>query len=190
MTRTTTTHANATRTLAAAARHLGGADRLVRSSTLLLNASYEVLCFVETPRALTLLVNEQVDVVQAAPDRFVHSRHLTLPWPTIVALRHYVLVPYDVRATTETASRSQVLARDKHTCAYCGGRGTTIDHVVPQSRGGPNTWTNLVACCAPCNNRKADRTPEEAGMRLLFEPHPPRDASALQRMVWDLVGQA
>jgi 5-methylcytosine-specific restriction endonuclease McrA len=163
------------------------AQQLLRSRTLLLNASYEVLEYVETTRAVTMLVTEQVDVVQAEADRFVRSRHLTLPWPTIVVLRRYVLVPHDLRADPEFASRAQILERDRRTCAYCGGRGTTIDHVMPQSRGGRSTWTNQVAACGPCNNRKAARTPEEAGMRLLFEPRLPGDRQAVQQMVWDLV---
>jgi 5-methylcytosine-specific restriction endonuclease McrA len=163
-------------------------ERLLRSSTLLLNASYEVLSYIETIRAMTLLVTEQVVVLRAEPDRFVHSAHLTMPWPTIVALRRYVLVPHDVRrAESELATRAQILERDHRTCAYCGGRGTTIDHVLPQSRGGANTWLNLVAACGPCNNRKADRTPEEAGMRLLVEPRRPTTSDDLQRMVWDLL---
>lgn len=162
-------------------------ERLLRSSTLLLNASYEVLSYVETIRAMTMLVAEQVVVLRAEPDRFVHSAHLTLPWPTIVALKRYVLVPHDVRgADSDLATRAQILDRDRRTCAYCGSRASTVDHVMPQSRGGRNTWDNLVAACGPCNNRKADRTPQEAGMPLLFEPHRPRTSDDLQRMVWEL----
>lgn len=163
------------------------AQQLVSSVTLLLNASLEVLSYVDTPRALTLLVNEQVSVVRAEPDKFVRSRHLTLPWPNIVALKKYVLIPRDLRSNPDLASRGEVLQRDKRTCAYCGGRGTTIDHVMPQSRGGRNTWTNLVAACTTCNNRKADRTPDEAHMPLLFQPRRPSEPSATQQMVWDLL---
>ena len=63
-----------------------------------------------------------------------------------------------------------MLERDNWTCAYCGGHARTVDHVMPQSRGGGNTWMNTVAACGPCNNKKADRTPEEAHMTLLFQP--------------------
>jgi 5-methylcytosine-specific restriction endonuclease McrA len=64
-----------------------------------------------------------------------------------------------------------VFRRDGHACQYCGAKGAlTLDHVVPQSRGGPDTWENLVAACAPCNQKKAARTPDEAGMRLARAP--------------------
>lgn len=66
-------------------------------------------------------------------------------------------------------SKANVLRRDHHRCAYCGRTGTTIDHVVPRAQGGRSTWENCVAACRPCNAFKADRTPEQAGMRLDFE---------------------
>jgi len=73
--------------------------------------------------------------------------------------------------------RAKLFRRDRHTCAYCGerfaDRELSCDHVVPQSRGGGWTWMNLVAACGPCNGRKADRTPEEARMPLLYLPYVP-----------------
>lgn len=67
--------------------------------------------------------------------------------------------------------------RDLHICAYCGmtysSYDLTKDHILPSSRGGDNSWTNLVSCCFDCNSRKADRTPEEAGMELLYVPYEP-----------------
>jgi 5-methylcytosine-specific restriction endonuclease McrA len=58
-------------------------------------------------------------------------------------------------------------------CAYCGGRATTVDHIVPRSRGGGSTWQNLVAACASCNERKGNRTPAEAGLKLRVKPYAP-----------------
>lgn len=73
--------------------------------------------------------------------------------------------------------KRKLLRRDRHTCAYCGGvfdeRDLQCEHVLPASRGGPWSWTNLVTACAPCNGRKAARTPEEAGMPLLYLPYVP-----------------
>ena len=66
-----------------------------------------------------------------------------------------------------------MLDRDGHRCGYCGGPATTIDHVRPRSRGGKNHWLNTVAACGGCNQRKGDRTPAEAGLRLRFEPTAP-----------------
>lgn len=76
-------------------------------------------------------------------------------------------------------SRSGVLERDENTCIYCGKYGDTIDHIIPQSRGGGNTWGNTACACEKCNNRKADRTHKEAGMPLLWEPKRPRDRTAV-----------
>ena len=81
-----------------------------------------------------------------------------------------------------------LFARDEYTCQYCGRhRGElkgrqflTRDHILPLSRGGDNTWQNLVSSCSPCNNRKGDRLPAEAGMRLLSEPREPNYV----RLVW------
>ncbi len=76
-----------------------------------------------------------------------------------------------------------LLARDRHTCLYCGERfperHLTQDHVTPRSQGGGDTWTNLVAACKACNHRKANRTPEQAHMPLLAVPYEPNHAEAL-----------
>lgn len=70
-------------------------------------------------------------------------------------------------------SKTNVLRRDHYRCAYCGRTGRTIDHVLPRAQGGETTWLNCVAACLKCNGDKADRTPEQAGMRLEIEPYVP-----------------
>jgi len=76
-----------------------------------------------------------------------------------------------------TFGRVNLARRDEYRCQYCGDtigvKGTTVDHVMPRSRGGPLTWENTVAACRRCNGRKADRTPEEAGMPLRKRPAKP-----------------
>ena len=93
--------------------------------------------------------------------------------PEVVALQHYDRVPLAV----VTFSRRNVAKRDHYTCQYCGAQpgveALTIDHVVPRSQGGQSSWTNCVAACVQCNVRKADRTPEQAGMRLRKSPARP-----------------
>ena len=78
---------------------------------------------------------------------------------------------------TPPLTNRMLFRRDGHLCLYCGGTFSasdlTRDHVIPQSRGGSSSWSNLVACCKPCNNAKRDRTPEEAGMPLLAVPFVP-----------------
>jgi 5-methylcytosine-specific restriction endonuclease McrA len=92
--------------------------------------------------------------------------------PVSVALREYVHIPCRV---VNRATRDGVLRRDRHVCVYCGGRADTIDHVLPRCRGGGDTWFNLAAACQPCNGRKGDRTPQEAGMTMIREPFEPKD---------------
>jgi 5-methylcytosine-specific restriction endonuclease McrA len=77
-----------------------------------------------------------------------------------------------------------ILQRDKHTCGYCGSFGNTVDHIVPKSRGGKETWGNCVTACSDCNGWKADRTPEEAGMELLWPPKVPNGSEKLQKRIW------
>jgi 5-methylcytosine-specific restriction endonuclease McrA len=91
--------------------------------------------------------------------------------PEIIKLVNYVPLPYK----DAVLSRKNIYLRDNHTCQYCGktGDNLTIDHVVPRSRGGKETWENMVVCCARCNNRKGSRTLEEAGMRLTGTPYRP-----------------
>ena len=82
------------------------------------------------------------------------------------------------RAPPPSNRREGILRRDAHTCQYCGKRfpisELSIDHVLPQSRGGEHTWQNLVCSCVACNSRKGSRTPLQAGMRLVREPRRPR----------------
>lgn len=75
-------------------------------------------------------------------------------------------------------SRANVFTRDRYSCQYCGHRfkesELNYDHVIPRAKGGRTTWENIVASCVPCNGRKANRTPEEAGLKLLSTPVRPR----------------
>jgi 5-methylcytosine-specific restriction endonuclease McrA len=94
--------------------------------------------------------------------------------PPVIVLRSYSGVPrHQVRF-----SRRNVFMRDGHKCQYCGDvrplRDLNVDHVRPVSGGGPSTWENVVCCCVPCNRRKGNRSPEEAGMKLLRIPKRPR----------------
>jgi hypothetical protein len=89
----------------------------------------------------------------------------------VIRLRQFVRVPYRQVPLT----RRNVFHRDGHTCQYCGcsNEALSIDHVFPRSRGGSDSWDNVATACLPCNVRKANRTPREAGMPLLREPRRP-----------------
>jgi 5-methylcytosine-specific restriction endonuclease McrA len=152
------------------------------AAVLLLNASYEPLSIIPERRALALLLRDRAD---AASDETIAlaSASTVLQIPTVVRLRRYVKVP---RRGTRW-SRQGVLRRDGYRCIYCGieigqrQRGRlltrpdfTLDHLMPRSRGGRNTWSNTACACPVCNHRKGDRTPNEAGMALRWEPKTPR----------------
>jgi 5-methylcytosine-specific restriction endonuclease McrA len=137
---------------------------------LVLNQDYSALTVCSVERAIVLMHLKKVHLVEAHDGRFIRSPSVRFPWPSIVRLKSYARVPYK----RVMLSRRNVLQRDQHTCQYCASTSDlTIDHVLPKSRGGRDTWENLVAACVSCNNRKGDRTPEEAGMALAREPFRP-----------------
>lgn len=138
--------------------------------TLVLNAGYEPLSIVPFTRAVVLVLTGKATVL-AAEDVPVRSEHLRLDQPSVILLTRYVRPPHDRRVSL---SRRGVLRRDNHRCAYCAKAATTVDHVVPRSRGGVNSWENLVACCRECNSRKGSRTLAEIGWKLSVRPQEPR----------------
>ena len=148
------------------------------AATLLLNATFEPLCVVSSRRAIVLVLAHKAESVDVA-GAVVHAERVSLPVPIVARLTRYVRVPYP---TSVPLSRRAVFTRDGQTCVYCGGSATSIDHVVPRSRGGTHTWDNVVAACRRCNHTKADRSLAEMGWAL---PHPPRTPSGA---AWRLLG--
>jgi 5-methylcytosine-specific restriction endonuclease McrA len=145
------------------------------SSVTLLNASYEPLGSVSFKHAVRMLFREVATVEKAHADRMIGPH----PWPRVIRLVRYVAAKWMYRPAGFT--RAGVLVRDRHRCGYCGARATTIDHVLPASRGGTWSWQNTVAACGPCNSRKSNRTPQEAGMRLRVQPFVPTRAQLAAR---------
>lgn len=143
---------------------------MIRRAVLQLNASYEALRIISLKKALTL-VSKGVADVEVSTDILVHRR-LGIYAPSVIRLRRYHHIP--LRA--QQATRKNIFLRDGHRCQYCGKRfepqKLTLDHIVPRSRGGPNTWNNLVTCCHADNNSKGDRLLEECGMVLIRRPLP------------------
>ncbi len=151
-------------------------------NVLLLNASYEPLHVIGVLRAVDLLFSGKAEVIEVVPGREVRSASASQPLPSVVRLRYYVNVPRRGAAW----SRRGVLARDRYTCQYCGKRldrhGATIDHIIPQWKCRrdsirPHTWSNTVACCPRCQQRKGGRSMRDAGMKFYdphFEPKTPR----------------
>jgi 5-methylcytosine-specific restriction endonuclease McrA len=141
---------------------------MVRS--LVLNASYEPLSVVPTRRAVVLVLRDRATVV-VERDEVWASERSAVTVPSVVRLTTFVRVPY---RRTIPVTRRAVFGRDGHLCQYCGSPAESIDHVTPRSKGGPHVWENVVACCRPCNIRKGDRLPTEAGLVLRTRPAAPR----------------
>lgn len=141
--------------------------------TLVLNAGYEPLAIVSFKRALVLVMHHKATVVEIDSSHPVVATSGSFDRPSVILLTRYVRIP---NARRVPVTRRGVLRRDGHRCAYCGKAATTIDHVQPRSRGGVDSWENLVACCLRCNGAKADRSLEALGWRLRVEPVRPRGA--------------
>ncbi len=139
---------------------------------LVLNATYEPINVCTVRRAVVLLLKEKAELLERGRWE-LHSENTTFARPTVIRLVTYVHVPRDVHHRKIT--RRAVFARDSWTCQYCGSRSNlTVDHVIPRSKGGTSSWDNIVASCAPCNRRKGDRLPRQAGMHPRHAPRVPR----------------
>lgn len=141
---------------------------LATTPVLQINAAYEPTSIISGKDAARLVVKGSA-VVEVATGRELKPGFFL---PSVIRLTRYHHIPRRINVL----SRKNIYIRDRHTCLYCGKRFSahelTLDHVMPESRGGRSTWDNLVTCCKICNRRKADKTPEEANMPLLLVPRP------------------
>lgn len=137
---------------------------------MVLNQNYEPLTLCNVKRAIILAYLGKVEIISRVDGKKINSVSRSFDCPSIVRLGYFVKVPYK----KIILSRKNVLKRDNHKCQYCGSTNNlTIDHIIPKSRGGEDSWENLVTACIRCNNKKGDRTPEEAGMVLISKPKKP-----------------
>ena len=146
--------------------------------TLVLNAGYEPLAVVSFKRALVLVMGGKAVVVASDDENPVVASSGQWDRPAVILLQRYVRIP---NGRAVPVSRRGVLRRDNQRCGYCTNSATTIDHILPRSRGGADSWENLVACCLRCNNVKGDRTPQEMGWSLRTIPRPPHGTAWLVR---------
>ena len=134
------------------------------SPALVLNADFRPLSYYPLSLwpwqdVIKAVFLERVDVVSTY-DQMVHSPSFEMRLPSVVALKTYV-----VQDRAPAFTRFNLFLRDAFTCQYCrSSDDLTFDHIIPRSRGGRTSWTNIVTACAPCNLRKGGRTPREAGM--------------------------
>jgi 5-methylcytosine-specific restriction endonuclease McrA len=180
---------------------------------LVLNKNWSALRVVPAHRAISYLAKGAAEAIDTETHGF--PTHCITSWQELSELRakfepdqhdfiktvrSVIAVPQVIRLMKfgrmqpqrVRFNRRNIYGRDNNTCQYCGKRFTTqdlnLDHVIPRSRGGQSTWENIVCSCIPCNTRKADRTPQEAGMRLVREPRRlavPFDTKAVRHKSWE-----
>ena len=161
--------------------------KVLQRPTLVLNRNWQPVNVASVARALVLLWNESARVVDPADyqtytwedwsrlrphegDQFIQAVRFRLRVPEVVTLSEYDRLP----TAAVTFSRRNIFKRDHFACQYCGvqpgSEELTLDHVIPRAQGGESRWDNCVLACLTCNKRKADRTPQQAGMRLKHKP--------------------
>lgn len=157
------------------------------SAVLVLNKFYQAVHVTTVRRAFSLFFRGHVKAVDEEYLTYsfndwkdlppegdvIHTPAFTLRVPRVVLLVYYELVPqFRIRF-----SRKNIFIRDRNACQYCGGtfdyKDLSLDHVIPTSRGGGNSWENLVCCCIQCNKKKGHRSPAEAGMTMVRKPKKP-----------------
>lgn len=147
---------------------------------LLLNQSYEPMQICNMRRAVILLFLDKAHPVEQFDDEIRSVSH-SIQMPAVIRLFTYVKLPRNNIVLT----RKNILKRDSLACQYCGTKSLplTVDHIIPKVRGGIDSWENLTTACVICNNKKGNRTPREAKMKLLSKPRVPSRITFIQRFV-------
>lgn len=139
-------------------------------SCLILNQNYEPLSITNIKRAICLVYLGKAEVVESYSFN-IHTVAASLAAPSILRLLYFI----HIKRSNLPLSKRNILKRDNYTCQYCGNKSgpMTTDHVIPKRLGGRDSWDNLVCACIKCNNKKGDRTPEMASMKLIQLPRRP-----------------
>ena len=135
---------------------------------LVLNASYEPLNITTWRRATVLMLKGKAESLEVDSSRKIRN---DTNLPTVIRLRYFIKIPYREISLT----KKNILQRDQFCCQYCGyqGKKLSIDHILPRSRGGRDSWDNVITACLRCNIKKGNRTPNEANMKLKTKPYKP-----------------
>lgn len=159
----------------------GNHNNTLTRPVLVLNQNYEPLSVCSTRRAVVLVYLGKAEMIERLEGREIRTPTRGFARPSVVRLGLYVKRPQKRVVLT----RRNIVKRDGHRCQYCGQSRTamTVDHIMPRNRGGADSWENLVCACVRCNNRKGDRTPEEAGFTLRRRPRRPNHITYIQRFI-------
>lgn len=136
---------------------------------LVLNSDFTPINVTSLVRGFILVDKGKAEVLKSANNPIISGDNIYVR-PLIIRLLTYVRF----RVRPLKINRHRIFKRDNYICSYCGtSKNLTIDHILPKSRGGGNTWLNLTTCCKSCNRIKDNKTPEEANMKLINKPFQP-----------------
>ncbi|MCS7074956.1 MAG: HNH endonuclease [Bacteroidia bacterium] len=142
----------------------------MKGSVLVLNQDFQAISVCSVERAFVLVFLKKAELLHEDPEKKIHTVNRSYQFPSIIRLYRYVRIPYRRVSLT----RINIFKRDQYECVYCGSRQhLTIDHLIPKSLGGKDTWENLVTACSNCNTKKGNLTLEEAGLQLRRKPYKP-----------------
>lgn len=141
---------------------------------LVLNSDLRPLLTIDWQRAISLVLTNKVDLLHVYEDRPIRSPSFSMKMPSVIRVKKWV----KTRPANLRFNKENVFIRDNYICQYCLAQlkegQATLDHVTPKSRGGETNWKNAATCCVPCNQRKGNRTPQEARMTLVRQPFAPK----------------
>ena len=140
---------------------------------LKLNQSYEPIEIINWKRAIKLVIKEKAEIIKEYDGKYLNSSGSSYCMPAVIRLNNSFRRP----RKRIKFNRKNIISRDRYRCQYCGKKyqssELTLDHVIPRAQGGTTCWENIVACCTECNDKKRDRTPGEANMKLKKYPSRP-----------------
>ena len=157
-------------------------NSLLNKVVLVLNANYAPMMVCSARHAVCMVYLNKVDVLAKYPEK-IKSPSKYFDLPSVIKVSDYVR--YDNLSVE--LNRKNIISRDNYICQYCGISKTplTVDHVIPKGSGGADLWENLVTACKPCNQKKGNKTPDEAKMKLMKKPKRPNRLHYFQRLVTD-----
>ena len=153
---------------------------ILNKVVLVLNSNYTPLHICATKRAICLYYLNKVDILEYYKEA-AHSPSISFQLPSVIKLKK--IIKYN--SMSVILNRKNIVQRDHHTCQYCGisSGPNTVDHIIPKERGGGDSWENLITACSPCNLKKGNKTPSEAGMTMIKQPVRPNRIHYFQQFM-------
>jgi 5-methylcytosine-specific restriction endonuclease McrA len=143
---------------------------ILKERVLVLNNDYTAIAVTNTKTAIKLLFSERAEIIKHKPNKFIYTVDDKYQMPSILRLKKWI----NINKVKVPLNKRNIFIRDNYTCAYCGAKeNLTLDHMIPKSKGGEDSWDNLVTCCTTCNNKKDDMMLYETKMKLKYKPSKP-----------------